>query len=315
MRPQFAVPIAAAALIATACGLGGGVSPTTTTTVPTTAPPPVTTLGIPETSQTECEDVPDPADYPVGQRARAFRPCTPVTALTLQVIRAGVGRLAQAGDTVIADFTGIRSETGELFDTTYLREVPQDFVLGRGEVVDGWDQALIGIQAGAVVKLDVPAALAYANSPPGDVIQPGDALTYTIEVRAVVKPVTADEAPLDLVVATSVGATALSISDVTVGEGALVEAGDTAVVHLLLVRGDNKAVLVNTWEAGDPLQIIVAPDQSLAGIVTGVEGARVGGTRVLTMPPALAFGDQGNPELGLPAGVDLIVVAEIVGVF
>jgi peptidylprolyl isomerase len=286
------------------------VSATTATEAPIS-----TTVPMPKTSLTECEDVPDPADYPVGSIPQALRPCASPTELVAQTIRPGVGRVAAAGDTLIVDYTGVRSASGEMFDSSYLRGIPLDFVLGQGRVIAGWDQGLLGTQAGQVVKLDVPGDLAYGNSPPSDDIQPGDALTFMVEVRAVVPPVAAADAPLDLVVTPSVGAKTLGIVDVTVGDGATVAAGDTAVVHMLLVRGDNLKVLLDTWKRSDPLQIVVADGQSLPGLIEGIQGAKVGGTRVLTLPPDLAFGPDGEPGLGLPAGQDLIIVAEVFGVY
>ncbi len=310
----------AAALVAgsAACGGSGddaddaGATTGATTVVNTASS---TTVPMPKTSLTECEDVPDPADYPEASIPQALRPCAPPTELTVQTIHPGVGRAAAAGDTLIVDYTGVRSATGEMFDSSYLRGIPLNFVLGRGGVIAGWDQGLAGTQAGQVVKLDVPGELAYGDNPPSDDIQPGDALTFMVEVRAVVPPVTAADAPLDLLTTPSTGATTLGIVDVTVGDGATVEKGDTAVVHMLLVRGDNLAVLLDTWKSSDPLQIVVADDQSLPGLIEGIQGARVGGTRVLTLPPDLAFGPNGDPTLGLPAGRDLIIVAQVVGVY
>ncbi len=84
---------------------------------------------------------------------------------------------------------------------------------------------------------------------------------------------------------------------------------------MLLVRGDNLKVLLDTWQRKDPLQLVMAEGQGLPGLIEGLQGARVGGTRVLTLPPDLAFGPQGDPGLGLPAGTDLIVVAEVVGTY
>ena len=280
-----------------------------------TSAPISTTTPMPKTSLTECEDVPDPAAYPVGSIPQALRPCTPPTELGVQTIHPGVGPAATAGDTLIVDYTGVRSVSGEMFDSSYLRGIPLDFVLGRGGVIAGWDQGLLGTQAGQVVKLDVPGDLAYGDTPPSEDIQPGDALTYVVEVRAVVPPVSEADAPLGLVVTPSTGAKALGIVDVTVGNGATVASGDTAVVHMLLVRGDNLTVLLNTWKRSDPLQIVVAEGQSLPGLIEGIQGAKVGGTRVLTLPPDLAFGPEGEPGLGLPAGQDLIIVAEVFGVY
>lgn len=247
-------------------GGGGGAAPAATST------PSSTTAPMPKTSLTECEDVPDPADYPVGSIPQAIRPCTSPTELTVQTIRQGVGREASAGDTLIVDYTGVRSATGEMFDSSYLRVIPLDFVLGRGGVIAGWDQGLAGTRPGQVVKLDIPGELAYDDNPPSDDIEPGDALTFVVEVRAVVPPVTAADAPLDLLVTPSTGATTLGIVDVTVGDGATVAPGDTAVLHMLLVRGDNLKVLLDTWKRSDPLQVVVAEGQSLPGLI---EASRV----------------------------------------
>jgi peptidylprolyl isomerase len=279
------------------------------TTTAVTGPP------MPRTAPDECEDAPDPADYPEGSVPQALRPCAVPTELVANPIREGTGRQAADGDTVIVDFTGVHADSGDLFDTSYLRGVPFDFVLGSGGVIPGWEQGLTGAQAGEVLKLDVPGELAYGNAPPSPDIAAGEALSFLIEVRAVIAPVTEADAPLDLVVDPSVGATTLGVVDRAVGDGAVVELGDTAIVHMLLVRGDNLVVLLNTWQRRDPLQVIMADGNTLPGIVAGLEGARVGGTRVITIPPELGFGEQGDPGLGLPAGRDLIVVAEVLGVY
>ena len=139
-------------------------------------------------------------------------------------------------------------------------------------------------------RLDVPSDLAYGETPPGDVIQPGDALSYVIEVRVVVPLVTADDAPLDLQIEPSVGALEVTTEDLEVGDGATVELGKTAVVHMLLVRGDNEVVLFNSWERNDPLQIIMQDGATLPGILEGLQGATVGTLRVITVPPDDGFG-------------------------
>ncbi len=130
-----------------------------------------------------------------------------------------------------------------------------------------------------------------------------------------IPPVTADDAPLDIDIPSSVGATEVTVTEVVAGDGAVAELGDTVVVHLLLVRGDNQVVIVNTWEASDPLQIILGEGQTVPGLFEGLQGARVGSTLAIAMPPESAFGEQGEPTLGLPAGVDVIAIAEVVGVY
>jgi FKBP-type peptidyl-prolyl cis-trans isomerase len=303
-------------VVLAACGGGDASDPTggppSETVVPTSI------VNSPLLPAEGCEDTPEATEYVEGEVPQAVRPCTIPTALITHTIRSGTGRNAQDGDTLIVDYIGIRAEDGAIFDESYSRGTPLEFPLGRGGVIQGWDDGLIGTQAGSMVKLDVPAILAYGDEPPGGEssgIRPGDALSFIVEVRAVIAPVTAEDAPLDLQIEPSVGATEVTVTQLTAGEGATVELGDTAVVHLLLVRGDNEVVLFNTWERSDPFQIILEEGQTLPGVFQGLQGARVGSRLAIAMPPADAFGEEGQTSLGLPAGTDLIAIVDVVGVY
>ena len=308
-------------IILAACGGGDDDAATTT---PATEPDtsvviPTSIVNSPLLPAEGCEDSPDAADYEEGAIPQAVRPCEIPTALVTHTIRSGTGRNAQDGDTLFVDYIGIRSEDGAIFDESYTRGTPLEFPLGRGGVIQGWDDGLIGTQAGGLVKLDVPAILAYGDTPPGGDdgdIRPGDALTFIVEVRAVVAPVTADDAPLDLRIEPSIGATEVTVTELTAGDGATVEAGDTAIVRMLLVRGDNEVVLFDTWErSGSFEKIPLEEGQTLPGLLQGIPGARVGALIAIAMPPSEAFGEDGQTSLGLPAGVDLIAVVDVVGVY
>ncbi|HEX4983491.1 MAG TPA: FKBP-type peptidyl-prolyl cis-trans isomerase [Ilumatobacteraceae bacterium] len=238
------------------------------------------------------------------------------TELQITDLVAGTGYAAAIGDTVVVDYVGVRTADGVEFDNSYERGIPYDFPLGQGRVIEGWDQGLIGIQVGTRRQLDVPAELAYGDSPPGgSAIQPGDALTFVIEARGVIPAPDPADAPTDLALEPSVGATELSVVDVVVGTGEPVAAGRTAVIHMLLVQGDTEAILFNTWENGEPFLFELVEGGSIPGLVAGIEGMRVGGRRVITIPFDEAFGPGGDPQLGLPANTDLIVVAELFGLY
>ncbi len=337
-RPRIApagrITVAATALVAvallaacTADGASGAddgesdttaaaTTPSAATAVADSAPPPTTVPAVPRFDPDECEDAPAVTVPPTDEPLEVLRPCTLPEELGVHVIHAGTGDGAENGDTLIVDYTGIRAADGEMFDMSYLRGVPLDFVLGRGGVILGWDIGLLGARTGEVVKLDIPGDLAYGDSPPsGSAIQPGDALTFLVQVRAVIPATDPAAAPLDLLVQPSENATGVTWTDAVTGDGAPIRPGTTAVVHVLLVRGDNLKVLLSTWERSDPFQIIMTEGQTLPGMLEGLEGATVGSTRVIAMPPDAAFGPDGEPGLGLPAGVDLIVVAEVLGVY
>jgi peptidylprolyl isomerase len=238
------------------------------------------------------------------------------TALVVTDLRPGTGYAAAVGDTLLVDYVGVRTADGTEFDSSYERGIPYGFPLGQGRVIEGWEQGLVGIQVGTQRQLDVPPDLAYADSPPGgSVIQPGDALTFVIEARAVVPAPDRIAAPDDIAFEPSVGAEDLAVVDLVVGTGPPIAAGQTAVAHMLFVRGDDTTVLFDTWANNDPLQFQLVDGGTAPGLVTGLEGMRVGGRRMITMPPDQAFGPGGDPQLGLPANTDLIVVAELFGLY
>ncbi len=237
----------------------------------------------------------------------------PPTELLITDLETGAGREAAPGDTVWVDYVGVITLTGELFDTSLARGQALNFTVGAGQVIQGWDDGLLGATPGTKRRLDIPADLAYGDNPPGDPIKAGDALTFIVDVRAVVPPTRAADAPLDIDTAPSDGALELTVEDLVEGDGHTALTGDTVLAHLLLVRGDNRVTLFNTWDRGEPLEILLEDGYTLPGLQQGITGMSVGGTRILKMPPDLAFGPDGEPGLGLPAGRDLIAIVELVG--
>jgi peptidylprolyl isomerase len=253
------------------------------------------------------ENTEPPADQPTVEP-----PAEIPTELVVTDLTVGSGHEATIGDTVFVNYVGVRSEDGVEFDSNYDGQ-PFPVTLGTGGVIPGWEQGLLGVQAGGQRRLDIPSDQAYGDQPRGDVIRAGDALTFVIDVRAVVpKPDPAD-APTDVSVPVSEGATETTSTDAVVGEGEPLEPGDVAIVNVLLYRGDNSALVYDSWARGEPLQVQLEENQSLPGFVEGLPGMRVGGVRVLTIPPVDAFGIDGNPQAGLPANTDLVAVVELVG--
>ena len=108
--------------------------------------------------------------------------------LVVTELSAGDGPVAEAGDTVLVHYVGVRTEDGTEFDNSYDRG--QAFPVspvGSAPVIQGWNDGLVGAQEGSRIQLDIPADLAYGDTPPGDPIQPGDALTFVIDVISVTK--------------------------------------------------------------------------------------------------------------------------------
>ncbi len=114
----------------------------------------------------------------------------PVTVADLVVtdLEVGTGDAAKAGDTLAVHYVGTLLDGGTEFDSNQDPDEPLTFVLGDGRVIAGWEQGLVGVQAGGTRQLDIPAELAYGDQGSGTIIKPGDSLRFVIEVVSITPP-------------------------------------------------------------------------------------------------------------------------------
>ena len=116
----------------------------------------------------------------------------PITELTTTVLRKSEGRLLADGDRLLVNYQGTLLN-GEQFDASFdfssfeleAGRRPFEFVLGVGQVIQGWDQGLKGLKLGDVVELRIPSELAYGEQAIGDSIPPNSPLIFTVEVLGV----------------------------------------------------------------------------------------------------------------------------------
>ena len=240
-------------------------------------------------------------------------PASTPTELVITDVIVGDGPAASDGDTVFVNYVGVLSADGSRFDGNYGSD-PFDVTLGMGMVIKGWDQGLIGMQAGGRRQLDIPADLAYGDREMGAAIPPNSALSFVVDMIAVV-PATdaADEPSVDISAADNVSE--LVITDLIVGDGAAAEAGAKAVLHLVAFRADTAAQITSTWASPQPLSFELSEGGTLPGLVAGIQGMKVGGRRQLHVPFADAWGAEGQSDIGLPAEIDLIVVIDLLATF
>jgi peptidylprolyl isomerase len=104
---------------------------------------------------------------------------------------------------------------------------------------------------------------------------------------------------------------ALSVVDLVEGTGAAATAGDRVVVHYVGVRWSDGGTFDASWTRGQTFSFVLGARQVIAGWDQGVEGMHVGGRRVLTIPPALAYGDRGAGGVIGP-GETLVFVVDLV---
>jgi len=93
----------------------------------------------------------------------------------------GTGAEAVAGTQVTVHYTGWLTD-GSKFDSSLDRNQPFQFVLGKGQVIRGWDEGVQGMKVGGKRKLTIPSQLGYGAAGAGGVIPPNATLMFEVEL-------------------------------------------------------------------------------------------------------------------------------------
>jgi peptidylprolyl isomerase len=102
----------------------------------------------------------------------------------------------------------------------------------------------------------------------------------------------------------------LLVTDLITGDGAVAEDGDRVTVHYVGVRWSDGGRFDASWDRGQTFSFVLGAGQVISGWDLGVRGMQVGGRRVLTIPPALAYGDRGAGSVIGP-GETLVFVVDL----
>lgn len=102
--------------------------------------------------------------------------------LIIKDLKLGTGKELKKGALVLAHYRG-RLDDGTVFDSSYEKGRPFQFVFGTGRVIKGWDQGLVGIREGGMRELFVPSALGYGERRIGEMIPPHSNLHFEIRNR------------------------------------------------------------------------------------------------------------------------------------
>ena len=106
---------------------------------------------------------------------------TTKSGLRYVVTKAGAGEKVGNGKKIKAHYTG-RLLDGTEFDSSVKRDVPFEFVVGTGQVIKGWDEALSDMKKGEKRTLIIPHALAYGEGGRPPTIPPAATLVFDVEL-------------------------------------------------------------------------------------------------------------------------------------
>jgi peptidylprolyl isomerase len=109
----------------------------------------------------------------------------PPKKLEVKELEEGSGPEAKAGDEVTVQYVGVDYKNGKEFDSSWSRNEPFGFTLGRGEVIPGWDQGVEGMKVGGRRELIIPPELAYGEAGAPPAIAPNETLVFVIDLLEV----------------------------------------------------------------------------------------------------------------------------------
>ncbi|WP_086564698.1 FKBP-type peptidyl-prolyl cis-trans isomerase [Streptomyces africanus] len=101
-----------------------------------------------------------------------------------QVLVKGDGKKVEAGQGLIAQYTGVKWEDGKKFDSSWDHGGATAFQIGNGSVVAGWDKGLVGKHVGDRVLLVIPPSLGYGASPQSELAK--NTLVFTVDILGTV---------------------------------------------------------------------------------------------------------------------------------
>lgn len=138
-----------------------------------------------QTAQNSC-DINTPVPDKAATAPAVYQPGGPIAALKITDLTVGNGQAAKKGDCLVMKYQGNLASTGTVFDENYSKPQALQFTLGQGQVIQGWDQGLVGMKVGSVRRLEIPAALGYGSQAQGSIPANSD-LIFTVTLEKIKK--------------------------------------------------------------------------------------------------------------------------------
>ncbi len=108
----------------------------------------------------------------------------PKQAVTQPLIE-GKGPKVAARQTVIVQYVGVIYGSGKIFDSSWQRGAPASFPIGVGQVIKGWDDAIVDAKVGSRLLLLIPPSAGYGNEGnPQAGIAGDDTLVFVVDILA-----------------------------------------------------------------------------------------------------------------------------------
>ena len=113
--------------------------------------------------------------------------------LKIETVTEGNGAIASTGKRVSVRYKRMLSN-GDVFDASGPHDKPFSFEIGKGQVISGWEQGVLGMRVGGLRKLTIPPELGYGAQGIDNAIPPNATLIFEIELLDVNEPINLGQA-------------------------------------------------------------------------------------------------------------------------
>lgn len=136
-----------------------------------------------QAAEAACKDDATEQTLPVPD---VFKPSGAVSKLETDDLVPGTGQAGKSGDCLIVKYYGTLASNGDKFDENFTQPTAFAFLLGKGRVIQGWDQGLVGMKVGGMRRLVIPASLAYGSQGSGSIPANSD-LVFVVKLLRIQK--------------------------------------------------------------------------------------------------------------------------------
>lgn len=125
---------------------------------------------------------------PLAQVQAAAKSQLTASGMTITDQKTGTGASAINGHEVVVNYTGWLYDPtqpqghGKKFDSSYDHHQTFSFTLGSGQVIQGWDQGVVGMKVGGDRTLLIPPDLGYGQQGAPGIIPPNSTLIFDVEL-------------------------------------------------------------------------------------------------------------------------------------
>lgn len=200
--------------------------------------------------------------------------------------------LIQLHDVILVNYEA-RVARGEVYDSNDEIGQPVPLKTGIGQLIEGWEIALLQMHSGDIGRIMIPSKLAYGEGGLIGVIPQDADIVVEIEIVTIVEPISLED-----------GVKVYKYE--TIAEGAYPQKNQTITFDYFAFRTGKKPGLYdNSYERGTPFVFKFENDNIIDGLHIGFSQIRANEKAFIHIPAEVAYGSKGMVDL-VPPNTDIV---------